>query len=213
MEKHNIMNKELKFWNWFIEHEKDLYKLDTMTIEQKEVMLDRLYEQLQDYCVELYFQMGGAKKDRLKEFIISAAGNIKYFDLVYQLIAVSPRLENWKFLPLIPPQGCDFVTEYEGIELTPKKIWFIPLNSNKNPKQIGIQIGLSDFSILQKEESLKEAVHTMIETLIGEKSYALDLQYIGIGALPNKPETEGYIELCELTDYISWKKRKIEEHN
>jgi hypothetical protein len=48
----------------------------------------------------------------------------------------------------------------------------------------------------------------VLDTVLGEKSFALDIDYIDFGKLPDNPEKHGMIELGELPAYMKWKKSK-----
>ena len=57
------------------------------------------------------------------------------------------------------------------------------------------------------EREMQNAVLVILDTAIGERSTALDIDHIGVGMLPNDPDGEGYIHLPELPDYIAFWKR------
>jgi hypothetical protein len=51
------------------------------------------------------------------------------------------------------------------------------------------------------------AIYKVLETLIGEKSFALDVDYVEAGEIPEDPEEEGMMELQEVFDYVEWEKK------
>jgi hypothetical protein len=53
-----------------------------------------------------------------------------------------------------------------------------------------------------------DTAHTILETGIGERSCAMDIQYVEIDDLPDDPAAHGYIELPRLAEYIAWHKRR-----
>jgi len=53
------------------------------------------------------------------------------------------------------------------------------------------------------------AVLMILDTALGERSAARDIQYTEVSELPPHPESLGYIELPELPDYIAWRKRSL----
>ncbi len=53
------------------------------------------------------------------------------------------------------------------------------------------------------------AVLVILDTGLGERSAALDLQHTEVTELPTEPKSQGYIELPELADYIAWRKKRL----
>ena len=53
------------------------------------------------------------------------------------------------------------------------------------------------------------AVLVILDTGLGERSAALDLQHTEVTELPTDPESLGYIELPELADYVAWRKKRL----
>jgi len=203
-----IMVKTYKFWNWFKEHAGTYASLDTLKPEKQEKLLDELLKQLHLYCDHLYFEMGG-KPGEEQELIITAEGNKNYFNEVELLIADAPLINNWKFTAFIQPQYVKNTIDYEGVELKPFEIWFMPLNSASNPKSIGIKVCLPNYQKVKNNKWMKPAVYKCLDHLLGEQNFALDLAHIEIGELPAKPEEQGLIELKDLPAYIKWRKKKV----
>jgi hypothetical protein len=103
--------------------------------------------------------------------------------------------------------GFGFQTTYEGVTFDPRSMWFLPLESGSNPAALGLRVGIPDFECVQ-EQIAKNAVLVILDTALGERSAASDIQHVEVAALPSKPENQGYIELTDLVDYIEWRKRK-----
>jgi len=45
--------------------------------------------------------------------------------------------------------------------------------------------------------------------VLGEKSFAMDIDHVDFGLLPRNPEEQGMIELAELPAFVKWKKAKL----
>lgn len=202
--------KEIKqFWNWVVANKQRLLQIDKLGNYEREKLLNELIVNLHNYCSELYFEIGGNPESRNLELIITADGNKQYFDHVFRLVENAPQIESLKITALKPPSGIKFETDFEGLQLEPASIWFLPLEHKLRPKEIGIKICIPDFESHKNNQWLKSAVIKMVETVIGEKSIAEDIQFIDIDKLPYSPEEDGLIELEELARYISWKKKKL----
>jgi hypothetical protein len=49
-------------------------------------------------------------------------------------------------------------------------------------------------------------MYKVLENILGEQSFALDLQYVDIGELPPIPSERGMMQIAQLPKYIDWKK-------
>lgn len=195
------------FWEWFKLNNKAYLFLNAVDAAIKEQMLNNLMEQLHKYCNKLYFEIGG-HPDKSQELIITAEGNKRHFDKVETLIDVAPHLPNWTFIAFIPPRGIDFEMKYEDVELKPREMWFEPLEHPDNPATIGIKVCTKNFELVEDSEWLRPAVCKILDTILGEKSFALDVEHVAIDQLPDEPEEQGLIQLSELPAFIRWKKSK-----
>ena len=59
------------------------------------------------------------------------------------------------------------------------------------------------------EAQAHNAVLVILDTALGERSAALDIQFTEVSGLPPHAESLGYIELPELADYIVWRKKTL----
>src|SRR4051794_15901947 len=131
------MSKEDTFWDWFKTNNSKYYYLNQITdLEKREKLLNQFLEQLHNYCDNLFFEIGGVPNEP-QELIISAEGNKDYFDKVEELVAAAPKLSDWEIIAFKPPLGVDYITEYKGIKLNARKIWFLPLDNEDDPKSLG----------------------------------------------------------------------------
>lgn len=203
------MNKIDEFWNWIKENHSSLSQIEDLDEINKDVLLNELLIKLHNYCDKLFFEIGSDPNSENMELIITPEGDQKYFNHVYNLIKNAPKIKNWEFIALKPPMGVNFETNFEGIYLNPKVTWFLPLENQANPMSVGIRICINGYESLKNNKWLNSAVIKMIETVIGEKSYCEDIQFMDIANIPDSPEEKGLIELKGLTDYINWKKRSL----
>lgn len=204
------MRKIKAFWDWFKLNEERLYNIESFTKIQRDNFLNDLLKNLHMYCNKLYFEVESTPESLVKELIITAEGDKEYFNEVENLVEHAPDMNNWSFIAFKPPQSDNFTITYEGIELNTKDMWFLPLQNNKHPNQIGIQIGLEHFSMLKDRPFFQSTIYKIIDTIVGEKTFAQDIDYIGIKELPESPCNDGFIELNELDKYLIWKKNNLQ---
>jgi hypothetical protein len=103
--------------------------------------------------------------------------------------------------------GFDFTTTYEGICFEPLVMWFLPLNSSARPEDLGLRIGVPNFT-KAIERQAGNAVAVILETALGEREAAVNVQYIEVGGLPESPELKNYMILSELPSFIESRRRR-----
>lgn len=189
-----------RFWLWFTANAQQLRPIEA---SRKEAHLDEVLEHLHAYAPKLFFEIGGAP-DGPTELVITAPGDRELFHAVEALIARAPSLDGWRFIAFKPAHGFDFVTEYGATRLDPAKCWFMPLTSTRQPGQLGLRVACPDFDPDHRDD-FENAVHVVLHTALGEMSAAQDIDHVEVGALPDDPEDDGYIELIELPAYITWR--------
>jgi hypothetical protein len=200
-----------KFWNWFKENQLRFIKINSADTskDEKEKLLDDILDHLHRYCDKLFFEIGGWP-DQDQELIITADGDIDFFERVEELINDAPEIKGWSFTAFTQPIDLDFTSNFEDVELKPIEMWFLPLDSKSNPKSIGFRICLANYELVKDSEWLEAAVYRVLDNVLGEKSFALDVDYIEIkGMPPGKPEDQGLIELKDLASFVKWKKKKL----
>jgi len=194
------MDTTSQFWKWFEDNNKSFLFLNSVDEEVKEQLLDNLLEQLHKYCPKLYFEVGG-HPDEDQELIITAEGDESYFEKVEDLINRAPKIEGWNFIAFKPPMPDHFQSRWDDLELNTKDLWFLPL-SNETISGLGIRIFLPNHDLIQNNEVLTPLLYKMLDTIVGEKSFALDIRYVDTEQLPDDPEDEGLYPILELPGYI-----------
>ena len=197
-EKHRIE----EFWAWFAAH-----KLEFSRLTLDEPFWDLALEQIKKVDEHLWFELS-RDSHPAREFIVTAEGHVSSFPLAEKLVGLAPNIEGWLFIALKPPQGFQFTTTYEGTQFDPRQMWFLPLESKSYPCDLGVRIAVPGLDCMDKSTA-HSAVLVILDTGLGERSAALDLQHTEVTELPTDPESLGYIELPELSDYIAWRKRRL----
>ncbi|HEX4005644.1 MAG TPA: hypothetical protein VHX60_05690 [Acidobacteriaceae bacterium] len=160
------------------------------------------------HCVDerLWIEMSRSS-DPTREFIVTAQGNAEAFDIAESLIAAAPEMPGWQMTALKPATGFDFKTESEGLLLDSREMWFLPLENPDLPHSLGLRIGVQDLEP-ERNADVLNAVLMMLDTGLGERTAAIAIQHVEVSSLPPNPESLGYIELPELSDYLAWRRRK-----
>lgn len=195
------------FWEWFEKNQAKYFFLNQIDEkEEKEKILDQFLEKLHQYSDKLFFEIGG-HPDETQDLIITAEGDVDYFSKVEQLVNQAPKIKDWNIIAFKPPADSNFAIEYKGVKIDPKESWFLPLENDNHPNQLGLKIGIRDYSSSKKKDFLN-AAYLALDSLLGEKSNALNIQHVEVDDIPDDPEEEGFISLLELPQYINWKESK-----
>lgn len=200
--------KEIVFWNWFKDHQSEYLHLNDLDKHRKEFLLNQFLKQLHKYCNKLYFQIGGNPSKERRELVITAEGNVDYFDAVEKLVNAAPKINNWQVIPFKQPMGIDFVTDYEGLKLDPQTMWFLPLINEKNLSMVGLRICIDNYDA-EDANRYKRGVYQVLDTILGEKVVGTKIDYFDIDILSSyNPEKDGLFKLVDLQQYITRKKLK-----
>ena len=200
-----MKEKAKQFWDWFEEHKQPYLFLSEMNEEEKSALLNNLLDHLHWYCEHLNFEIGGEAGGK-QELIITAEGDSSYFQEVDALISTAPKLDDWEFIAFVPPRGDTFEFGFDDVVFKASDIWFLPLKDLAHPEIVAIKVCTPYYDRLKEFEWLRPAMYKILENILGEKSFALDLQYVDIGELPPLPAEEGLMQIAQLPKYIDWKK-------
>jgi hypothetical protein len=194
-----------RFWQEFKKNQQYYASIDNFDANLVEQLLDRLLVDLHFYCKGLFFEIGGHPEQDERELIITAEGKEEYFGKAKSLVDDAPTIEKWKFTALRPPQGPNFISDFEGGSLSPKNMWFLPMTNPRKPARIGLNVYLPDYKQLKNNPLLKSSVDRVVETIVGEEVFSCHLQVISIENLPKNIESQGIMEMYDLESYLQWK--------
>jgi hypothetical protein len=187
--------KKNKFWQWFVQNEKRLLRLDPDQITEE------VYAQLEAFISPVVVEV--AAEGTPRELIISACGVAESFSIVKQFVAAAPSMPEWQFIALKPPRGFDFKMNIGGCEVDGNALRFDPLTPKEGPPRLGIQVfGPADIA---GEEELDSILITIVEAGIGEEVAAAieHLAYADIATCPKEA-----LFMHELGEYVDWFWRK-----
>jgi len=200
------MDKVLQFWDWFRLNEAKYFFLNQIADDtEKERLVDELLIHLHLYCDQLYFLVGGQPNEN-QDLIITSEGDTDFFADVEQLVAQAPQLDHWNIIAFKPAEAGGMV-KYNDVELDPGQMYFDPLESKLSHK-IGLRIYVEDYNAMH-DDSYLTAAYIVVDTLLGEKSSAINIGHIEIAGLNSISDKERFIELTKLPKYVNWKIAKF----
>lgn len=190
------------FWAWFRENKRRMDALD----DPDEPFWDEALAELAKLNPELRFALSsleGAPKGEDREFVLTASCDTELFSMVDAVVNAAPKLAGWQWVALKPPMGFDFVTEFEDLTLDPREMWFFPLRDSARPRSLGIRIAVPGFT-KRRADQYFDAVAMVLETGLGERAAATELEQLEVVPLPDNLKAEGYAKLTELPVYMEW---------
>ncbi len=198
----NGNEKAAIFWQWFEKnHHQYLFINDIQDDDEKERMLDLFLTHLHVFNPELFFEIGGFPKNEKMDLIITAQGIVAQFESVEFLLSIAPQMKDWNFVAFKPAMGHNFTTTIGDKVFDPQKIIFIPLESEEDPKWLGIEVCYPDFEEDERNEFIL-GTYLMLDVLLGEKSTALDIDFLDVVATPDDLAEFPFMHLSEIKDYI-----------
>lgn len=199
------MNKAEIFWDWFMNNNKSYFFLDEIGEPAKNKLLDELLGKLHLCSDNLFFEIGG-EPNNASELIITTGGGKEYFRGAENLVEEAPPIDGWKIVALKPAVGGHFESEWDGIQLNTEDLWFMPYFTD-GAFELGITIFIPDYDLYSENEALIPLVETKLATILGEKSFGLDIDYVDVEPLPDEPQDDGLRPIIDLPNYISYTKQ------
>ena len=172
---------EQSFWDWFLEHEDELFEFNPSNQHQRDKLFDALHPRLQKVDPDLVFEFG--PKAPKREFVISADGIRRAFPAVVSLSKCAPSLDRWTITAFRPRRPV-MVVEIEGKRVDPAEVRFTLLD---NGKITGINLFIPGFD--EKDFVWKQIGYLMLDESLGEFDVETRLGLIQM--LPPESNKEG----------------------
>jgi len=189
------------FWNWFSKHQSRYLTLGEIKPEAIDEAVNEMQLELDKFCNQIFFEIGGDEGDHRGALIISAAGDPDFFPQVRELVASAPAMGDWEVIAFKPAQSGPVVINYEDQSFDPQEIIVIPLLHDAYPDSIGIQVCFDDFEEAT-EEHYMGATFLMLEALIGEEAAINNIEYLEVCKVPEDIDDIEYLMLSDIEDHI-----------
>ena len=191
------------FWDWFIKNKDDYAALNLIEDPKKrDKVINALGTQLGKYCKHLAWEIGNDPNGD-QELIITAEGNTEYFDKVHEIVNNAPDIQGWKITAFKQPIQEHFKSKWEESVIDTKDIAFEGTYL-RDTQELGITVYLKNHETLKQFDYVTNQVHKIIDTIIGEESYATDIQYFDLEPVPEGKHFEDYDNILELSNCVAW---------
>jgi len=176
------MESEKEFWNWFVQHEAELFRLRPDREAEPESMFDKLASELQKVHPDLAFEFGPNETNR--EFVISAGGIKRAFSSVAALVNSAPTLDRWQITAFRPRRDPVNVVEFRGKRVDPKDVQFTLLSNGKMP---GVRLFIPGYR--DADSDIRQIGYLLLDEALGE--YDVETSLGPIEMLSPEAHTEG----------------------
>jgi hypothetical protein len=200
--------KGYRFWEWFCNNQERYLRMRELETHEIEALCDEANTQVARYCKGLAagFKIIAPQENDL---IITAGGFEQYFDSADELVLMAPKLKEWNIEALWPPEwGFPITIYHEGLTVSSDNLWFTPVDNVHEPHKLGIEVYFKDYNPAE-EAIYHSAAEYMTEIILGEKNYALDLQYLQTAQLPSKSNEYTILPMETLAEYIEMRKEQV----
>jgi hypothetical protein len=196
------------FWNWFLKHEKDFFKIVQHGQNIHQDFFNKLAPKLNEIHDEIYF-LTGMFDDETAELILTPDGAIKNIYVIEELVNNAPKIEGWKFTALKPASDIgDVSITYENFEFNSDNLKFYPNLHKSYPDEIDLTIVYENFEE-DKKATVTNGVYIFLDNFLGElHSVTLidNLKVIG-----NENVSQELIPIEKLKDYLIWREKEFVE--
>jgi len=155
------MTTQEQFWNWFIQHEPELFNFDPNREAERERIFDRIAKELQKVDADLAFEFG--PNNTRREFVISAGGTKRAFPAVLSLVNAAPTLDRWRVTAFRPRRWPPNVVECGEHRVDPKDVQFSLRSNGRSP---GVYLFIPGFQ--EGDVNLKQIGYLLLDDTLGE---------------------------------------------
>jgi hypothetical protein len=163
-----------------------------------------LLAQLKQIHSGLFFEF--CAKPGSCELIVTADGNRSLFPIVESIVASAPKVPGWSIIALKPKLGFPTKTTWNGFVVRIADVLFEPLT-----RQGSNDLGLRLFVPTLASESIDDAHNALLRALdhgLGERDFAESIQHTEVHPLRADAESDDYLPLSELENYLHWHKQR-----
>ncbi|AXY77640.1 hypothetical protein D3H65_28270 [Paraflavitalea soli] len=163
------------FWIWFKSNSEIYRKIGEMSKKEARYWLNELYAHLRSCGRNIHPYILFPKDESTRQLIISANGNLNYFEQVMELVSKAPVVPGWEIIGFYPPCAIDRRIKegfgHTGID--PHNLWFKLYEEEDG--QAHIVVFAEAFK--PDDEVFVKAVEAVLMNVLGE--YALRTELVG----------------------------------
>jgi hypothetical protein len=156
------MTPQAQFWNWFIDHESELFNFDPKQVVVRERIFNETASEMRRIDPDLCFEFGPNGRPR-REFIISAGGIQRGFPSVVTLANTAPPLDRWQVIAFRPRRTPINTVEIRGKRVDPRDVQF---SLRSNEKIAGVYLFIPGFR--EDDVDFQQIGYLLLDEALGE---------------------------------------------
>lgn len=196
------------FWNWFLKHEKEFFKIVQEGNNIHKGFLDKIAPKLDEIHDGFYFLTGMFDKQSA-ELILTPDGAIKNIYVIEELVNAAPKIEGWKFTALKSASDINDVgITYENFNFDKGNLKFYPNIHNDYPDEIDLTIVYDHFED-DKKSVVTNGVYIFLDNYLGELHSVTLIDNLEVIGYEN--DTQELIPIEKLKDYLIWREKEFVE--
>ncbi|MEP6804921.1 MAG: DUF695 domain-containing protein [Flavobacterium sp.] len=196
------------FWDWFLQHEKDFFKIVKNRENIEQDFFNKMAPKLNEIQSGFYF-LTGMYNDDTAELIFTPEGVIKNIFFVEELVKAAPKIEGWKFTALKPATDMTgFGIKMEEFEFNKENIKFYSNNHKEYSDKIDLTIVYDDF-VEEQRRLITNGIYIFLDNFLGELDSLTIIDHLSI--VGREGVNEELIPIEKLKDYLIWREKEFVE--
>lgn len=196
------------FWNWFITREQAFYSVVKNNNNIEKNFFKELSSKLNELRQGYYFLTGMLNADEC-ELIITVDGSIKSIVFAEELLAVAPKLPNWKFTALKPATDIDSIEIQMGdYRYSGENLYFYSNEDAGRPDEINITVVYNDYNESDQEQ-INQGVFIFLDNFLGELAFTTSIDWVNVVG-PSNDQKE-LVPIEKLKSFIQWREKEFIE--
>lgn len=193
-----------KFWQYFIDHEKELYNFRDEDIEN---LFGDLYKLISKVNNQLVFSVPKPLIDGKREFTISGSRIAKNFPDVKRLVEGAPEMDNFTIIAFNQRNDDEHGTSTNDIEITRDDIFF-DYTYEQEQNELFVTLYIKGFK--EENDDYYAVVLDLLELVIGEYALATEITEVEFNKLNTEYDLLPINDLPKILEDIK-KGTKIEK--
>ncbi|WP_419869757.1 DUF695 domain-containing protein [Chryseobacterium sp. CT-SW4] len=196
------------FWNWFLNHEQEFYKI----VKEGKYIEEKFFDVISPQLKKLntgYYYLAGMSDEKVAELVITVDGDIRNIVFAEEIIEAAPSLDHWKFTALKSEMDIDRMNIRMGdYSFTKDNIFFYSNDIEDYPDEIDLTF-LYDGLTEENKNITTNGTYIFLDNYLGELNFATQIDSLGI---IGKSEAEKeLIPIYKLKDFLQWRETEFIE--
>jgi hypothetical protein len=206
----NSKKKITTFWNYFKNHEQEIFNAFVLGINKQEVIFQTVKKlEIVSRRIDFIIEPPRTFDDKYK-IVFTGYGYPKLFPKMIALENQAPQMKHYSAQAFIKPledttsyrEGTDDPCICKNFEIKISELQLALLDYDIETKKIKIDLYLPNYNELKKFKDLKPSINWIVMQVIGEIAFRKHIKEIQLHEMPMKPV--GLLPLIDVPDFIAY---------